>query len=1045
MNRGHQSDLLGVFAQHPVAANLLMLVLLLSGVFALLKLNVQFFPDFELERVSIRTVWRGASAEDMESAITNRLENELRGLNGLYRQTSSSADGVSAITLEFLPGTSMSQALDEVKDRVALVRALPLEAETPEVSRVINYEQVARLVLRGQERWQELAQWARRFERELLARGISRVDLSGLPEQEIVIELPLARLYELNLSLGDVAAQIGRQSADLPAGTLARDQFAQQLRGLSQARGARDFGTLEIRATDGRLLRLADIAAVRHAARDAQTALRHNGSAAIELSLLRSKTADSLKNARLLQAWLEDVRPTLPPGLELTVFDESWQLIWERISLLLKNGAGGLLLVVLALYLFLNGRVAFWVAAGIPVAFMATLAVLYAAGGSINMISLFAMIMMLGVIVDDAIVVGEDALAHYQMGERSLHAAEGGARRMLAPVLASSLTTIAAFIPLMVLGGTFGKLLSAIPLLVICALVASLVECFFILPAHLRQSFHRMGHRSEGPLRQKLDAAFARFRDGRFRAWATVAVDRPWVTISSALALLILTIGAFAGGRMQFTFFPSPESNTLNASVSFAAGTPRARVEQHLVSIEAALREAERELGGGLLRHVQARVGQGAAGVGGSRQAEHLGSLMVELTRSEERAVRNPEILEAWRRRIPPVAGLDALVLESRRAGPPGRDITVRLTGRDSETLKASAERLAAVLEAMPGVSGVEDDLPWGQEQRIYRLTPEGLVLGLSIEEVGRQLRDAYEGRLVQIYQQGDEEMEVRVRLPDGERGVVSHLDGLPVRTPAGGFVPLATVARFSSRRGFEALRHAEGLPAVEVSANVNSAVNNTGAVMGQLAASVLPELERQYGLRWSFEGRLKDQADTLRDMLTGVALAAALIYIVLAWVFGSWSWPLAVMVIIPFGLAGAVFGHLVMGLDLTILSLFGLFGLSGIAVNDSIVLTEFFKQARARGLPLREALVEASTQRLRAVLLTSLTTIGGLLPLVLETSIQAQFLIPMAVSISFGLMFTTGLVLFLVPALLFVFEDAKARLAAGLAHASGAAPQTLD
>jgi multidrug efflux pump subunit AcrB len=1030
VSKGHQSDLLGLFAQHPVAANLLMLVLLLSGAFALLKLNVQFFPDFELERVSIRTLWRGASAEDVESSITNRLENELRGLSGLYRQTSSSADGVSAVTLEFLPGTQMSQALDEVKDRVALVRALPAEAETPEVSRVINYEQVARLVLRGQARWQDLAQWARRFERELLARGISRVDLSGLPEQEMVIELPLARLHELNLSLSEVAAQIGRQSLDLPAGTLARDQFAQQLRGLSQGRGVRDFGALEMRAADGRLLRLADIAVVRHAARDGQLALRHNGSAAIELSLLRSKSADSLKNARLLQSWLEEVRPTLPPSLELTVFDESWQLIWERISLLLKNGAGGLILVVVALYLFLNGRVAFWVAWGIPVAFMATLAVLYAAGGSINMISLFAMIMMLGVIVDDAIVVGEDALAHYQMGERSLLAAEGGARRMLAPVMASSLTTMAAFIPLMTLSGTFGKLLSAIPLLVICALIASLVECFLILPAHLRQSFHALHHRPEGPLRRKLDARFAAFRDGRFRVWVAAAVDRPWVTVSIALALLLLTVGLFAGGRMKFTFFPSPESNTLNASVSFAAGTPRARVEQHLVSIEAALREAERELGGGLLRHVQTRIGQGAAGAGGSRQAEHLGSLVVELTRSEERSVRNTEIIDAWRRRIPAVAGLDSLVLESRRAGPPGRDITVRLTGRDSEALKSAAERLAAVLEAMPGVSGVEDDLPWGQEQRIYRLTPEGRALGFSIEDVGRQLRDAYEGRLVQIYQQGDEEMEVRVRLPDRERGVVSHLDSLPLRTPGGGFVPLATAAEFSSRRGFEALRHAEGLPAVEVSANVNSAVNNTGVVMGQLAAGALPELERQYGVRWSFEGRLKDQADTLRDMLTGVALAAALIYIVLAWVFGSWSWPLAVMIIIPFGLAGAVFGHQVMGMDLTILSLFGLFGLSGIAVNDSIVLTEFFKHAREQGMGLREALIEASTQRLRAVLLTSLTTIGGLLPLVLETSTQAQFLIPMAVSISFGLMFTTGLVLFLVPALLYVFEDAKQRMA---------------
>ncbi|MCP5159995.1 MAG: efflux RND transporter permease subunit [Gammaproteobacteria bacterium] len=1026
----HKNDLIGIFAQHKVAANLLMIIMVLAGVWALAKLNTQFFPNFALDMVTVRVVWTGAAAEDVEESITHPLERELRYLNGLKKLTSTSSNGIAALSLEFEEGSDIGQALDDVKQAVDQARNLPSTAEQPEITRVIRYDSIARVVISGPSDRAELRHLARRFERELLARGIAKVNITGLPEEEIAIQLPTAALRELGLSLPQVAERLGESSRDLPAGTVGRNDVARQLRSLDQRRDEAAFTTLPLKTTrDGALITLDDVATIERRPQDGEVRLSFHGRPAVELQLQRTENADSLKAARILEDWVTETRPQLPVGVELTVFDESWRLIKDRIFLLIKNGGGGLVLVVAILFLFLNGRVAGWVAVGIPVSFMATLGVLYAVGGSINMISLFALIMALGIIVDDAIVVGEDALAHYQTGERSLEAAEGGARRMLAPVMASSLTTIAAFLPLMLVSGPIGNILGDIPLVIICVILASLVESFFVLPGHLRHTFHRLHHAKPSPLRQRLDAGFNHLRDRAFRPLITRAVLYRWTTLAGAVAVLILAMGLLAGGRLGFNFFPTPEGATLNVNASFVAGTPPQRVRAFMDQVNSALQETERELGGNLIVAAETRYGQGQLASAGSLQGDQHASMLVELTQPDTREVRLQDFLKAWRTRVSLPAGIEIFTLFSRTAGPPGRDVDIRLTSEDVDSLKAAANALAQSLFTIRGVSAIEDDMPYGKEQWIYRLTPTGEALGLTVDLIGRQLRAAFDGQLVQIFQDGDDEVEVRVILPDAERNHLIGLDHFNVVLPSGESVPLNNVVRLQARRGFEAVRHAAGKLAVQVSADVDTTVVKPGEVIAALERGVLQDLQQRYGIAYSLEGRSADQQETLADMRRGALFALAFIYLILAWVFASYGWPLVVMTAIPFGIVGAIVGHWVMGIDLTILSLFGLFGLSGIVVNDSIILVTFYQQLRASGLAVQEALVEAACQRLRAVLLTSLTTIAGLTPLLFEKSLQAQFLIPMATSISFGLAFSTVLVLLFVPALLSVHESVAQRL----------------
>lgn len=1028
-----------LFAQHRVASNLLMAMMIIFGAYSLTKLNKQFFPNFALDYISVRVVWPGASAEDVERSITIPLEQALRTLDGSKEMTSTSTRSLSSIVIEYEENSDMGVALDEVKQFVSNIRHLPTDAEDPIVTKVARYEAIATIILTADSALEELRPLAYEFERELLDRGIARVNFSGLPEQEIAIEVSAKQIQQLGLSLNQIGDRIVSQSQDIPAGTVAEGEAAREVRGLQRKRDVQAFASLDLLTTEsGQKLTLDDIAEIQRRPKENQVEIFYLGRPAILMNLQRTENTDALKSAEIMQQWLLQTQETLAPAINLVVFDEKYSLIQQRIDLLLKNGIGGLVLVLAILYIFLNGRVAFWVAIGIPTSFLGALGVLYLFGGSINMISLFGLIMTLGIIVDDAIVVGEDALTHYQSGENSLMAAEGGATRMLAPVMSSSLTTVAAFLPLMMVTGIIGSILFDIPFVVICVIIASLIESFLILPGHLRHSFHKNHHKKNGELRQKLEDGFMTFRDVYFRPVIIRAIEHRLTTLTIAICSLVLAISLVVYGQVKFQFFPQPESTVIIASVKFAAGTPPDKVRAFARQIEQGLAQTDKTLGDGSSLIIAAILRINTATFDGGinyQNGNQYAMLQVELLQPDERSVRNTTIIADWKSRLTIPAGVEQLSISSPRGGPPGLDLDIFLAGADAITLKHAAEDLAHAMETFDGLSNILDDLPYGRQQYIFELTPLAQSAGLTIAEVGRQLRTALDGQLLQIFYDSHEEIEVRIMLPADERKFQGILETMPIITASGKRLSLNNVVALSSQQGLELLRHTDAKLGVHVTAEVNAKVTNANEVLKKLQQTVIPEIISKYGLLVNYKGRAEEERETSSDMKQGGLLALVMIYIILAWVFASYSWPLAVMMVIPFGICGAIFGHWLLGIDLTILSQFGMFGLSGIVINDSIILVTFYKQLKAKGLALREALVESACLRLRAVMLTSLTTIAGLTPLLFETSLQAQFLIPMAVSISFGLGFATLLVLFVVPVLLSYIEQFSAGIKNSMMH----------
>ena len=1029
----HKQDILGRFAQHKVAANLLMLIMVLAGVISLIKLNTQYLPDFEPDYITVRVTWPGATAEDVAKSIVTPLEQQLRNLDYVKEMTSTSYRSFAVIVLEYDEGTDMGLALDQVKEFVSLVRNLPSDSETPEISKVSRNEDVATLILSSTASREELRPLAYQFERELLERGIAKVQFIGLPEQEIAIQVSSEHLNNLKLSLPQIGQYIRNASQDIPAGTSGKNELAKELRSIEQRRSESGFKELAILTTQsGTRLRLDDIAEVKQRNKDNQIEVFYQEKPAILLRVLRTASSDTLKSAATLNQWLEETHNTLPPNIQLDAYNEAYVLIEDRIDLLIKNGLGGLILVVSILFIFLNGRVAFWVAIGIPVSFMGTLAVLYMVGGSINMVSMFALIMALGIIVDDAIVVGEDALTHYAKGENPLRAAEGGARRMFVPVLSSSLTTVSAFLPLMLISGIIGNILFDIPLVIICVIIASVIECFLILPGHLNHSFQKSFKVTvEGSMRDKLDKGFERFRENFFRPLAEKSIQFRGTTLAIPVGILMVSISLIISGRVQTDFFPQPENHILLGSVKFASGTPPEKVRAFAIQMERALHKADDALLAeqDLVVHSVLRINQ-ATFSGGQRYStgEQYASVHVELLPPDVREIRNPEFIAEWKKQLDLPDGIEQLSISSPRGGPPGKDIDIFLTGQAPEILKRAGEDVIKKLKTYNGVTDIQDDLPFGKNQFLYSLTPLGESLGLTVSNVGSQLRAAFDGQLLQVFYDENEEIEVRILLPDEERNYARTLDNFPIITPAGEIAQLTNVVTLTDRKGLELVRHTEGKLGLHITAGVNPDENNANEVVAELSETFLPYLSTEYGLKVDLKGRAEEQAQTGKDMMLGASIGFTLIYIILAWVFGSYSWPVAVLLAIPLGISGAILGHWLLGLDLTMLSWFGFFGLSGIVINDAIILVTFYRDLREQGMPIKQAIIEASCQRLRAVLLTSLTTVAGLLPLLFETSLQAQFLIPMAVSISFGLAYATVLILFVIPALISLIEEMKER-----------------
>lgn len=1048
------SGAIGAFVRHPTAANLLMAVLILIGLFSISKLNRQFFPDFDLPSIVVSVPWPGASAEDVETNILDTLEPELRFLDGIYEVTSYAREGSATILLEFNTDADLQKAQSDVEQAISQVVTLPEDSERPIVSRAAIFDRVARIALSGPFSEQTLKKFAKELRDGLLAAGIDRVTLDGARDEEIWVQVKERDLRRLDLSLSDISTRVRDSAQDLPAGRLEGD-IEIQLRAKSDRKTPEALSEVEVKSLEtGEKIFLKDIANIETRYDREGNSAYNDGVTAIELTVQRSLSGDTIEMMGIMNAYLEKKLPEFPSSLNVKVYDVRGKFVSQRLGILVKNGLQGLILVLAMLFIFLNARIAFWTAVGIPVALLAALGVMWATGQTINMISMFALIMMLGIIVDDAIVVGEHAATLESKGYTSLEAAQEGAETMLPPVLAASLTTMAAFMPILFVGDELGDIMRAIPLVVLAVIAASLVECFLILPGHLRHSGGN--RRAPSRIRQNFDRNFNRFRDGPFRRLVTMAYAWRYTTVAVLSACFILAVGAIIGGRVIFQFFPSPESENISAKVDFAAGMPRKDKQDALTRITEALRGEEKKLleskngsaadterrQTGVVAHlpdtltswlginkvdqredtlVEAAVS--VIGRAGRAQGENLGEINVQLTPSEVRSVRTKDILQAWRKALPVIAGVERVAIAQRRGGPPGRDIDVRLQNAPIEVLKAAAEDLKVALVSVPGVSAISDDLPYGKQEYVFELTPRGQALGFTGASVGRQVRNAFEGAIAIRFARGDEEITVRVMREQAYQGR-QDLDHLYLISPTGTRVPLKEVVTISERRTFALIQRKDGVRTVAVTGDIDADANTVQDAIAQLEADVMPALKKKYNFTYVYKGRADETQSSFRDLRQGALLALCLIYIILAWVFGSYWKPFAVMLIIPFGFVGAVIGHYVMGYSLTIISMIGLLGLSGILVNDSIVLVSRIKQRLEAGDDLAEAVIGGSQDRLRAVLLTSLTTIGGLFPLLFETSRQAQFLIPMAVTLVFGLAAATVLVLILVPALVGIGGD---------------------
>ena len=1020
-----------MFAKHRVAANLLMVIMIIAGAIGVDRLRTQFFPTFELDIITVSVAWAGATAEDVQEGLTIPIENAVEELAFIESIDATSQFGSASFRIELVEGTSLPQALDDISQRIDQNLALPEGAEDPMVSSLTRYEDITNLLITGPLTPFELQKLALQAEQELLARGIRKVDFRGLPTREMQIETTAETLASLGLTLDTLADRILTQARDLPAGTAGRDDGERQLRSLEQGRTQTDISNTLIALNGTRIgTRLGDIATVRDRVDPKAPYLTFRGQPAVEIIPQRTENDSTLTMAEVTNQWIAETQPQLPSGTQLIVLNERWQYLNDRINLLLENGLTGLLFVVIILYLFLNQRVAFWVTLGIPVSFLATLAILWMIGGTINMISLFGMIMALGVIVDDAIVVAEDTLSLYQSGQTPVNAALNGSERMLAPVVSSSLTTIAAFSPLLIVGGVIGSILQDIPIIVICVIVASLIECFLILPGHLQQSLNRGDRHEEGKIRQTLDRGFINFRDNVFKPFVRVILRAPALTLVTALTLFILSVGLISGGRVKFTFFPSIDGTTLWAGAQFTTGTTPYEVDQFLNHLEDTAQAVNEELGDQVIRHtVQQHRQLSAPGVRGGT-GDHYGTLKVILT-GELEGPPNDVIIDVWRDKIQLPGGIEKFSIRQAQGGPPSKPIEIKLTGGNAETLKAASLEVQNALRRYPGVSNIDDDLPFGAEQLVVQLTPQGRQLDLSSQQLARQLRGAFEGRTLQTFYEDGIEVDVLLSLSEIERNRLATLDQLPIVTSSGAIVPLPVVASFEARRGLDKLRRTDGQMSIVVSADVNNLTANAAEILTDVRANALPEVTAKYGLKSNIQGRAQDREETFADMKVGVLVALTMIYIILAWVFSSYSWPFAVLIAIPLGLTGAISGHWMMGLDLTVLSLFGFFGLSGIVINDSIVLVDTYRRLIQAGEDHIEAIVKASCLRFRAVLVTSLTTIAGLTPILFETSPQAQFLIPMATTIVFGLAYGTVLVLMIVPSVLSLIERNRNRTSA--------------
>lgn len=1021
-------------AGHSVAANLAMVVCIIGGLLFLNNIRQEVFPDFEIDSVSITVAYPGASPEEVERGIVLAIEDAVSGLDGIKQINSSAKENTGMVTVEALRGTDMQRFTQDIQKEVDRITTFPIDAEKPQITLIASKRRVISVALYGDAEEAVLHELAEQLRDQLLQDpGITQIDLEGVKPLEIAVEIPQDMLRRYRLSLGDIAQRIAAASIDLPAGSVKTGSGEILIRIKERRDYGRQFSQLPIITTaDGSQIKLGDIARITDGFDESDYYATFNDKPAVMLQVYSVGEQTPIQVSETVRNHLDKIAPELPEGIYTDVRRDASEDYAQRIDLLLRNSAMGLSLVFILLALFLELRLAFWVMMGIPIAFLGSFLFLPAIGVTLNMISLFAFIIAIGIVVDDAIIIGENIYHHRQEGLSPLQAAIQGAREMAMPVTFSILTNIATFMPLLFIPGFTGKIFFMIPLVVITVFLLSLVESLFILPNHLG---HLKPLKSKG-FQARIHHYQQRFSDG-FRRWTLhrygpfleSVLQHRYLTVTLAFSILIAALAYAASGRMGMTLFPKVESDYAQVTLTMPFGTPVEKTEtiaRHLS--EAALRVASNIPNGDqLLKGQFTEIGTV------DRQqtlGSHLATVRAYLAPPEVRdnILSTEQFTRRWRIEAGEIAGIEAILFESDAGGPSrGPAITVELNHRDIQVLEQASRRLAQTLSAYPIVNDVDSGLTSGKEQLDFTLLPEGRSLGLTAQDVARQVRNAFFGAEVLRQQRGRNEIKIMVRLPEYERMSLKNIESLMLRTPAGIEIPLTEAVHIERGRAYTEINRRNGRRNIQVKSGVTPR-SRAGEIINDLKATELPRLQEEFpGLQYSFQGSQAEMADNLSSLKISFVFALLAIYAMLAIPFRSYILPLIVIVSIPFGIIGAILGHLLMGYDLSILSMLGIVALSGIVVNDSLVLINYANEHRigSAKTPL-QVIKTAGIQRFRPILLTTLTTFFGLMPMILETSRQARMLIPMAISIGFGILFATLITLVLIPSLYLVAEDVR-------------------
>ena len=1060
--------------ERPVVANLVMLAIIGAGLIFGIGLRREFFPPIDANQVLIVAPYPGASPDEVERSLARKIEDRLDDLDGVDEIRTTATEGAATITVEFVEGEDIDTAVADVKREIDALQDLPDESDRIIVSKIEpNLPVIVLSLYAGQdERLMKRAIRAIRDDLRTLP-GMGDLLLSGVRTDEIVVEVRPAALLEHGLSIADVSDRIHAAMIELPGGSVRTATSTISIRTVGADERADQVRRIVVKASAaGQVVRVADVAKVTPGFADVDIRERLNGQPSVSLTIFKVGKEDAVEMAAMVKAYAaglegQRVAPTLTERIRLAMrrpgrtepvssrleanelglarhaggalpgrialTTDLARFIQGRLNLLKRNALWGGLLVFLTLVLLLNWRVSLWVAAGLVVSLLGTLAAMSLLGVTLNLLTMFGLIVVIGLLVDDAIVVSENIVARHERGEPALSAAVSGTRQVAWPVVATVLTTIAAFMPLALVQGRLGDMLEMFPVVVSVALGVSLIEAMLILPCHMGHSLlradrrHNSAHvgvleRIEDRFDRSRDALFQRVILPRYSALLSACLRRRYLTMSVAIAVLIGSASLVAGGVLRFIFFETNDSETVNVELRMPIGTPIARTDEVVRRLEAACM-AQPEV-----KSVYASVGQigDINGEEASTSQPHLAQLVFELKPVEERDRTSEDVILSIRKRVGELPGIKSLSMRPVTGGPEGPGVSLTVTGEDPRAIAPAVERIEQLLREYSAVYDIADDADAGQRELQFHLRPGASELGLTTQNVARQVRGAVFGLEPHTFAGDGEDVDVRVMYPESARRSPAAIERMFLFTPSGTPVPLAEVVQVTEGRSYATVRRLDRRRAVTVTAEVEHALASPEEVMSSLRPQ-LRRIEREsMGLRILERGRQKEFAESMSTLPIGMAVALALMYVVLAWLFNSFAQPLLVMSAIPFATVGVVLGHLALGYKMTFLSLIGFIALTGVAVNDSLIFIDFFNQKRREGHGLYQAAIEAGRARIRAIILTTVTTVLGLMPLMLERSFQAKFLIPMAITISFGLMATTLVVLVALPTLLLILDDVR-------------------